>query len=223
MKHILFDFGGTLDSEGTTWLERFYLIYREEGLAEDRETFDRAFYRSDDGLAAKHALAGLGLEETLSLQVQDVLEALAPDQLSRKERLVSRFLNDCRGQFRRNRPVLERLARKYSLGIVSNFYGNLDACLRAEGLRELFGAVADSGALGVEKPAQEIFLHAAKALGGAPADCLMVGDSIPRDMRGAEALKMAHALLKPASGKGGSCCPSAWPLSSLADLEARLS
>lgn len=220
MKYILFDFGGTLDSDGATWLERFFLIYKEEGVVSNREEFDRAFYDSDDGLAAKHALAGLGLEETISLQVGDVLESLAPENLALKDRLTSRFLQDCRSHFRKNRPMLERLGRKYTLGIVSNFYGNLDSCLRAEGLRDLFGTVADSGTLGIEKPAQGIFLHAAKSLGGVPQDCLMVGDSIPRDMRGAETLNMAHALLKPSPGAG--CCPSVWPLSNLLDLEARL-
>jgi hypothetical protein len=46
MQSILFDFGGTLDSDGLTWLERFRAIYEEEGLACPK--LDRAFYDSDD-------------------------------------------------------------------------------------------------------------------------------------------------------------------------------
>lgn len=221
MNSILFDFGGTLDSNGVAWGNRFYAIYKEAGIDAPRGEFDRAFYASDDGLPARHALPGLNLEETLTLQVGGVLETLAPRALSLKPRIVDRFLRDCRGHFEINRPILERLRKKYRLGIVSNFYGNLDSVLRGEGLRDLFGSVADSGVVGVEKPAHALFLHALKELESQARDCVMVGDSIPRDMRPAEVLEMTHALITPAAGN--SCCPQAWTLRGLADLEARLS
>src|SRR5205809_3328687 len=46
---------------------------------------------------------------------------------------------------RRNLPVLERLARRHRLGLVSNFTGNLKPCLDELGLARLFAAVSDSG------------------------------------------------------------------------------
>ena len=33
---LLFDFGGTLDADGVAWKERFYALYRAEGLEHDR-------------------------------------------------------------------------------------------------------------------------------------------------------------------------------------------
>ena len=221
MTSILFDFGGTLDADGATWLERFHAIYKEEGIEPPREHFDRAFYAADDGLPAIAGLSGLDLQETLRLQVQAVLEELAPDRLALKERLADRFLEDCRAHFRRNIPLLERLRRRYRLGIVSNFYGNLDSVLRGEGLRDLFDAVSDSGVVGVEKPEPALFLHALSALGAESSDCVMVGDSIPRDMKGAEGLRMRHALLTATPEKR--CCADAWTLASLGELEDRLS
>lgn len=221
MESILFDFGGTLDADGTTWLERFHAIYKEEGIEPPRERFDRAFYDADDGLPARAGLPGLDLEKTLSLQVSAVLETLAPEKLSLKGKVVDRFLKDCRRHFKRNRPLLERLRRKYRLGIVSNFYGNLDSVLRGEGLRDLFDVVADSGVVGAQKPEPAIFLHALSVLGSDSARSVMVGDSIPRDMRGAEGLRMPHALLT--GTPRPPCCPAGWTLATLADLEARLS
>ncbi|MFA6316611.1 MAG: HAD family hydrolase [Elusimicrobiota bacterium] len=239
MRAILFDFGGTLDADGTTWIDRFFPLYKDEGLTPPREAFDKAFYASDDNLAKRFPLAGLGLEETLRLQVRCVLETLADRKAARRpetdassqdeagaipdgpgERVVQRFLADCRKHFRRNRPVLERLRRRYRLGIVSNFYGNLDAVLDAEGLLEYFDVLADSGVVGAEKPSPAIFLHAAKSLGVEAADCLMVGDSVRRDMRGAEGLGMPHALI--ASDPAAACCPAAWVLADITRLEARL-
>lgn len=219
MECVLFDFGGTLDSDGTSWGSRFYPLYKEAGLSITREQFDRAFYASDDNLATRFSLRGLGLEDTLHLQVRCVLESLAPDRLELGATIVGRFLEDCRAHFRRNRPVLERLAARYRLGIVSNWYGNLDDVLRGEGLRELFGAVADSTIVGSLKPGPKIFQHAASALGSSAARCLMVGDSVPRDMRGAEGVGMAHALL----GASSPCCGEAWRLEIFPDLEAKLS
>ena len=70
------------------------------------------------------------------------------------------------------------------------------------------------------KPDPQPLLFACNSLGVSPSHALMVGDSIPRDMRGAETLNMEHALLKPLPAPP--CCAKAWPLTSLTDLEARL-
>ena len=192
---MLFDYGGTLDADGTTWLERFYPIYKENGVAADRARFDRAFYDADDSLPERFALDGLDLEQTLRLQVRGVLDALAPERADLTDKIAGRFAADCRSQFRRLAPVLKSLSSRYRLGVVSNFYGNLDGILRAEGLRAHFAVVADSGVLGVTKPDPEIFLHAARALETRPEDCVMVGDSVPRDIKGAAAAGMRKALV----------------------------
>lgn len=226
MQSVLFDFGGTLDGDGVSWIDRFYPLYKEEGLEIPRARFARAFYDSDDNLPARFALQGLSLEKTVALQVSCVLEGLVDHVSSKRaaglgERVAARFVEDCRRHFRRNLPVLEKLRGRYRLGIVSNFYGNLESVLESEGLRPLFDAVADSGTVGVEKPEAGIFLHALGALKSRPSDCLMVGDSIPRDMRGAEGLRMAHALLGAASE--APCCPRALTLKTLLELEPLLS
>jgi len=214
---LLFDFGGTLDSDGTTWLERFFHIYRDLGLDFPRNRFDRAFYDSDDNLPVRFALKGLSLEQTLALQVRGVLAILAPERAAETGPVVARFLESSRAAFRRNRPVLERLSARYRLGIVSNFYGNLDSVLASEGLRGLFSTVVDSGLAGVAKPDPAIFRKALAELAVEPEQAIMVGDSIPRDMRGAEGLGMRHILVGDISRE--TCCPRACRVASVADLE----
>lgn len=218
MKSLLFDYGGTLDADGITWLERFRPIYKEEGV--DSPRFDRAFYDSEDALPAKHALSGLDLEQTCRLLVHDTLKLLAPERLDRADAIAGRFAADSRLNFARHKPVLARLARRYRLGVVSNFYGNLDGILAAEGLRDLFSVVADSGVVGVTKPEPAIFLHACRGVGAEPAECVMVGDSVKRDMAGAAGLGMKKALVcaaaeAPAAGQD-------WTIRSVAELEALL-
>lgn len=221
MKSLLFDYGGTLDADGTAWRKRFYPIYKEYGLNFSWNRFDRAFYDSDDDLPARHALRSLDLEQTVRLQVGDALSLLAPESADLVEPITRRFAADSRRHFAKLRPTLERLGKRYRLGVVSNFYGNLEGILRAEGLRDLFAVVADSGTLGMIKPEPGIFLHAAKAVDAAPEDCVMIGDSIKRDMAGAAGVGMKKALVSaaieaPAAGQD-------WTIRSVIELEKILS
>ena len=222
IKVILFDFGGTLDSNGLTWLSRFQPIYAAHGIRFSLDKFASAFYSADDNLASRYRLAGLGLEKTLRLQVHDVLETLAPDRLADAGTIAGRFLLESRGCLLNTQPLLKQLSKRFSLGIVSNFYGNLESVLESEGLRNFFGTVADSGAVGCLKPEPGIFLHALRALGASPAEALMVGDSIERDMKGAERLGMRHAWLRGTRPSDSACCLGAHVLSSLGELGARL-
>src|SRR5438045_3863186 len=99
MECLLFDFGGTLDSDGLTWLDRFHVIYKEEGI----ELTDRAFYDADDQLPGKHKLTGLSLDETVHLQVRDVLSVLAPSAVETvAPKIAGKFVADCRAHLRRN-------------------------------------------------------------------------------------------------------------------------
>src|SRR2546423_9099601 len=47
---ILFDFGGTLDADGSRWSLRFHSAYRAAGGKQGFAAFDRAFRESDRAL-----------------------------------------------------------------------------------------------------------------------------------------------------------------------------
>ena len=234
IKALLFDFGGTLDSNGRHWLQRVRPLYARVGIPVENEAFDRAFYDADDNLAKRHALDGLDLEEVVHLQVLDVLSHLGADR-KLAPRVVRPFVDDARAHLRRNARWLRGLRSGFRLGVVSNFYGNMRSMLKRESLLPLFDVVADSGEVGAMKPDPKIFRAALEPLGLQPAQALMVGDSISRDMRGAEALGMPHAWLAGDRASGASlspelrgggerkspaCCEKAIVLRQLQDLEA---
>ncbi len=187
---VLFDFGGTLDSDGVAWKERFHALYRAEGLVLSADAFAPAFYAADDALVG--ALAPwAGLKETvdaLAVGLEAELGrrgARARVDNARGRRVASRFLSEMSAAFDRNRPVLEALGEHYRLGVVSNFYGNLEAACESSGLASLFGVMADSQRVGAEKPEPAIFHAALSALNATPATAVMVGDSLRRDGEGA--------------------------------------
>lgn len=185
VRAITFDVGGTLDGPGVAWRPRFEALYRAEGVTESDEALARAFYDADDRLHEKHALAGLDLAATVRHQVTDTVENLGRTAPGLVERIVQGFLAEARAALRAARPVLERLRREFRLGVVSNSYGNLRDVLGHEGLLDLFEVVIDSREAGLDKPDPRIFLAACDRLGLRPAQVAHVGDSIPRDVKGA--------------------------------------
>jgi HAD superfamily hydrolase (TIGR01549 family) len=202
---VLFDFGGTLDSDGVAWKERFHALYRAEGLDLSAEAFAPAFYAADDALVGALAYT-TGLKETVDLLAANLEAELTRrgaeagqegNNVARGQRVASRFLSETSAAFARNRPVLEALGQRYRLGVVSNFYGNLAAACESSGLAGLFGVMADSQCVGAEKPEPAIFHVALEALHAQPATTVMVGDSLRRDYEGARRSGMAFIWIAP--------------------------
>ena len=201
---LLFDFGGTLDADGVAWKERFYALYQAEGLDMTAEAFAPAFFAADDPLVdalpptaglteTVHALAA-NLEAELRRRAGT---AKAPADGDRGRRVASRFLSDMSAIFARNRPILEALGERYRLGVVSNFYGNLEAVCRSSGLAPLFAVMTDSCRVGVEKPDPAIFRAALEALNAAPETTLFIGDSLRRDCEGARRAAIGFIWIAP--------------------------
>ena len=219
---ILFDFGGTLDADGLTWKERFYRLYREAGVAPPRERFDPLFYRADDALVGAIP-ATLSFRDTVFRLAADVSRALGLADDALTARVAGRFLDDALACLGANAPLLERLGRRYRLGIVSNFYGNLPAVCENAGVRRLFSVIIDSAQVGCEKPDPRIFQRAVAELELTAADATVVGDSLPRDIAGARAAGMRHIWLAGEAAAGAqACCPDDPVVRSLRAVEALL-
>ena len=219
---LLFDFGGTLDSDGVAWKERFHRLFEAEGVAISHERFDPVFYAADDALVGT-VPETLSLPETIQRIAGAVTAALRPGDAALGARVAARFLADSRVCFETNAPLLERLGRRYRLGIVSNFYGNLSTVCDNAQVRRYFGVIVDSARVGLLKPDPRIFRAAAETLGVEPGRTVMIGDSLARDMAGARAAGMAHIWLAPDPARQGRpCCPGDRVIGSLRDLEELL-
>lgn len=83
--------------------------------------------------------------------------------------------------------ILTRLSGKYALGLLTNGAPDLQReKIVASGLENLFNEVVISGVYGIGKPRPEIFLHLTDRLGVPPAEAIMVGNSLERDVHGAQ-------------------------------------
>ena len=222
---LLFDFGGTLDADGVAWKERFYTLYRAEGLDMTADAFAPAFFAADDPLVGGlppatdlsgtvHALAA-NLEAELARGCAGTDEAATTNERTngdRGRRVASRFLSEASVAFARNRPVLEALRERYRLGIVSNFYGNLEAVCHSAGLAPLFAVMVDSHCVGAEKPDPAIFRAALETLRAMPETTVFVGDSLRRDREGARRMVMDFIWIAPQDVQDAEAQASAEPL-----------
>ncbi len=182
LRAVTFDFGGTLDGPGTDWYTRLKELAGDESPWEDFYPLCR---RAGNALALTPGVERMGLEESVRTMCQDLFEDEA-----RASDVAAKFVKDARGWLAKSRPVLERLAERYRLALVSNNFGNAAGWLEDEGLAPLFSAVADSAAAGVSKPDRDIFLRALGELEVAPFEAVHVGDSFEKDVMGAAACGM---------------------------------
>jgi putative hydrolase of the HAD superfamily len=215
-KAVLFDFGGTLDAEGVPWKDRWVRLAREEGIDTPQADFDRAFYGATDTLEGRISRSA-GFRDTVNRVAEGLASRLGRDEAVLR-RVGDRFSEESLRQLERSADLLARLRERYRLGVVSNFYGNLQAVLDEAGLSPSIGAAVDSTLVGCKKPDPRIFQTALDALGASPAEAVFVGDSLRRDMAGARQMGMRHVWLR-AEGLGDACCcPEDLVIARLSDL-----
>jgi HAD superfamily hydrolase (TIGR01509 family) len=208
---ILLDFGGTLDLP-RHWLDRFLSHYRAAGLSIDRAELDPAFsHATAQGYRHSHDLQGLGLADLVAFLVHQQIEWLAENGRSEIWRSTSpatrkdisramglRFFDESQAGLVETAAILTDLRQRgYKLGVVSNFYGNLERVLTEAGCASLFEIIVDSSAAGVFKPDAGIFMIALRALGVSAQDAVMVGDSLDKDCLPAHGLGMRTVWLCP--------------------------
>src|SRR2546430_8882920 len=97
---VLFDFGGTLDADGLAWKERVYRLFRDEGIAVERERFDALFHAADDALVGTIPPT-TSFEATVARLVASVADALRQGDRRGATPTPRRLLGDGPAQLRR--------------------------------------------------------------------------------------------------------------------------
>ncbi len=213
MRAVLFDFGGTLDWP-RHWLDRFLTHYHDAGLRLTRAELDPAFdFATRTAYRSSAALRNHGLAELIPFLVNHQLEYLRDVESRQAPRFAARlgtdsamreltrrisgaFVEESLVGLARSRAVLATLRPKLQIGVVSNFYGNLERILHDAGFTPLVAAIADSGRLALYKPDPGIYWAALATLAVPATDAIMVGDSLDKDCAPARALGMRTVWLR---------------------------
>ena len=198
---ILFDYGGTLDTRGNHWGKVIWHAYQRLAIPVSEVAYREAYVYAERTLGRNPIIRPsytfkLTLDVKLRLQLQHLIAHHHWQPTSRELKEVHKSLldvlySDTRQIVAESREVLKRLADHYSLALVSNFYGNLHTVLHEMHLDDLFPIVIESAVVGVRKPDARIFQLAIDALGVSPSHCLVVGDSMGKDIVPANTLGCA--------------------------------
>lgn len=203
---LLFDFGGTLDGP-LHWLDRFLAQYRTAGVEISRAELDHAFdHATRAGYRATKIIQRFGLAELVRFHAGNQIEFLAhqgPERvrtwLSSKdskgrhrlvEQITTGFVRETREGMQASRVVLATLKRRFRIGVVSNFYGNLDRILQEAEMSKMIDSITDSSRIGIFKPDPAIYQAALRALGVSADAGAMIGDSLGKDCAPAHRLGM---------------------------------
>ncbi len=208
IKGIIFDYGGTIDSRGDHWSEVIWDGYCDVGVTGvDKAVFRDAYVHGERTLAREyHITPDDNFYQLLlkKMRIQfDWLVANGYVSVTDASLWIEPIARYCYCRAKEcadeARPVLEALAARYPMVLVSNFYGNVEAVLADFDLRRFFKTIVESAVVGVRKPDPKIFALGVEALGLEPEQVLVVGDSFRKDIEPALSLGCQVAWIK---GKG---------------------
>ena len=208
IKGVIFDYGGTIDSRGDHWSEVIDRAYKAAGIEIGCEEFREAYVYAERALAKERIILpgdnflDLMLKK-INIEIGRLVENGVLPETSLSDGTVERIARFCYDSAARcvaeARPVLEALASRYPMVLVSNFYGNVEEVIRDFGIRDCFRGIIESAVVGVRKPDARIFMLGVVALGFKPEEVLVVGDSMRKDIEPARSIGCQVAWIK---GKG---------------------
>ena len=197
IKGIIFDYGGTLDTNGVHWFHIFRKVYAVHLPQITEERLREAYVYGERYLATHRVIEPADdflamLRKKVALQ----LSALGVEDEALTKRIATACDDIVRTQMEATREVLDALAMRYPMVLVSNFYGNIQAVLASYGLDGYFKEIVESAVVGIRKPDPQIFALGVEALAMQPEEVVVVGDSYGKDMAPAHSIGCHTVWLK---------------------------
>ncbi|MDN5203286.1 YjjG family noncanonical pyrimidine nucleotidase [Fulvivirgaceae bacterium BMA10] len=204
-KHLFFDLDHTLwdferNSQETLLelhdsfeLNKFGDFSKKEFLAVFKTINGNLWKLYDQGL--------VGREKLRNERFTMVFDALGISDKSMSEEFSDIYLSSCPKKsnvFPFAIEVLDYLKEVYSLHIITNGFEDIqDTKLKSAGLNNYFDQVITSESTRFKKPQKEIFEYAMQMTGASKQDCVMIGDNLETDIKGAKAADIDHILFNP--------------------------
>jgi len=208
IKGIIFDYGGTLDTNGVHWAHIIWDAYKKAGVPISEEQFREAYVYGERFLALHPViLPGFNFRDLMEAKIKVEFDFLVENGILQKNDLLQKQIVEITGNCynfakkmtAESRKIIEKLHEHYPLVLVSNFYGNIEAVLEDFGIREFFGKIIESAVVKVRKPDPAIFRLGVSELGLNPEEVIVIGDSYSKDIVPAKACGCQTIWIK---GKG---------------------
>jgi len=191
IKGIIFDYGGTIDSNGCHWAEVLWDAYQANKVPVTKEIFREAYVYGERYLATNPVIKPQhNFSDLLKIKVEIQINYLVSNKFlelnDKTKEYTLAISNQCytfaRDIISEEKPILDNLRKRYPMVLVSNFYGNIHAVLEDFGLLDYFGSVIESAVVGVRKPDPAIFSLGVEAIKLPAENVVVIGDSNSKDI-----------------------------------------
>lgn len=224
VKGIIFDYGGTIDTNGIHWGEVIWEQYQNVTNTVGKELYREAYVHGERTLAKNpiieptdtfHAL----LEKKIKIQAEWLREKGCSITYRQEKDIATECYQKVLDTLHTTLGIIEKSATKYPLVLVTNFYGNMQVVLKEFGLSHYFPTIIESSVVGLRKPNPELFALGVKALNLPPEEILVVGDSYRKDIYPARSLGCKAVWLKNVCWAEEAIMPEAIPTQIIKSLE----
>ena len=200
---IIFDYGGTIDTNGIHWGEVIASQYRAAGIEIERELYRNAYVHGERALAKAPIIAPEYTFHTLLrkkiaiqfeyLRTETGLQQFTPELACR---IADGCYNKVKETLATSRAIVEELSKRYPMVLVTNFYGNMPVVLKEFGLDGYFKSIVESSTVGLRKPDPALFALGVEALQLPAEEIIVIGDSYRKDIHPASTLGCNTVWLK---------------------------
>lgn len=226
IKGIIFDYGGTIDTNGIHWGEVIAAQYKAAGIEIGNELYRSAYVHGERTLAKHPIIASEDTFHTLlrkKIAIQfEYLREHAPSAQFTTE-LANKVADGCYNKVLEtlgtSRAIVEELSGQYPMVLVTNFYGNMPVVLEEFGLNNIFSSIVESSVVGIRKPDPALFALGVKALGMNANEIVVIGDSYRKDIYPASTLGCRTVWLKNVCWEEEAVLPDHAPTAMIDTLE----
>lgn len=185
MNSVLFDFGGTLDTNGIHWFEKFRSAF-ESAMPDISYEMIREAYLFEEEEIFKFASTSDNYYELIKKQFGCMIDIIKSKGVKISDndikKQIENVIYDVNENIEISLAIMKILCKNFKIAIVSNFYGNLKEICSTLGFDDYVDVYIDSAVEKISKPDPAIFKLALKRLKCASEEAYVVGDSYERDI-----------------------------------------
>ena len=188
IKGVIFDYGGTIDTNGIHWGEVIAAQYIEAGIEIGRELYRNAYVHGERTLAKHPIIAPEDtfhtlLRKKIAIQFEYLRAETGSQQFTPEtaELIADGCYNKVKETLSTSRAIVEGLSKRFPMVLVTNFYGNMPVVLKEFGLERYFKSIVESSVVGLRKPDPALFALGVEALQLPAKEIIVIGDSYRKD------------------------------------------